>query len=94
VPEVGFPKTVGKPVDGFGFLFVRTANHKTVGKWFFLGFPRVHSFVEDKDLVSLINSVFLVGLDDEVWHSVVGLKNQTSFFEKKKEKKRKPFKEQ
>jgi hypothetical protein len=28
-------------------------------------------------LVSLVDSVFLVGLDDEIWHSAVGLKNST-----------------
>jgi len=41
-------------------------------------------------LVSLVNSVFLVGLDDEIWHSAVGLKIKNQFFEKKKGKKRKP----
>ena len=40
----------------------------------------VHSFVEDKDLVSLVGSVFLVCLDDEIQHSVVSLKNSTLFF--------------
>ena len=35
----------------------------------------VQSFVENKDLVSRAGSAFLVGLDDEIWHSVVGLKN-------------------
>jgi len=80
VPEVGFPKTVGKPINRFGILFVWEHNHKTVGKRFFLGFTGVHSFVEDKDLVSLVGSVFLVGLDDEIWHSAVGLKNSTLFF--------------
>jgi len=80
VPEVGFPKTVGKPVDRFGILFVWEHNHKTVSKGFFLGFSTIYSFVEDKDLVSLVGSVFLVCLDDEIRHSVVGLKNSTLFF--------------
>ncbi len=94
VPEVWFPKAISKPVDGFGILFVWEHNHKTVGKGFFLGLAGVHSFVEDKDLVSLVNRIFLVGFDDEVWHKAVVLKIWPNFFEKKKEKKRKPYKEQ
>jgi hypothetical protein len=35
-----------------------------------------------------------VGFDDEVWHNAVVLKIRPNFFEKKKEKKRKPYKEQ
>jgi hypothetical protein len=66
VPEVGHPKAVGKPVDRFGILFVWEHNHKTIGERFFLGFTGVHSFVEDKDLVSFVNRVFLVGFDDEI----------------------------
>jgi hypothetical protein len=89
VPEVGFPKAISKPVDRFSILFVWTDDYEAVGKGFFLGFTGVHSFVEDKDLVSLVSCVFLVGFDDEIWHSAVGLKNSTLFFEKKKEKKRK-----
>ena len=105
MPEVGFPKAIGKPVDCFGFFFVWAADYETVGKGFFLGFSTIHSFVEDKDLVSLVGSVFLVGLDNEIWHNAFGLKIQLYFFfavlfsfgceefsfEKKKEKKRKPL---
>ncbi|MFT4972891.1 MAG: hypothetical protein ACI9JY_002097 [Saprospiraceae bacterium] len=40
-----------------------------------MGFTGVQSFIEDKDLVSLVRSLFLVGLDDEIWLSAVGLKN-------------------
>jgi hypothetical protein len=32
-----------------------------------------------------------MGFDDEVLHSTVGLKIRPNFFEKKKEKKRKPY---
>ena len=59
-----------------------------------MGLAGIHSLVEDKDLVSLVNSVFLVGFDDEIWHNAVVLKIRSNFFEKKKEKKRKPYKEQ
>ena len=41
-------------------------------------------------MVSLVGSVFLVCLDDKIRHSAVGLKIRLNFFEKKKEKKRKP----
>jgi len=75
VPEVGFPEAVGQPVEGFGFLFVWATDYKAVGKWFFLGFSGVHSFVEDKDLVTLVDSVFLVCFNDEVWHDAVVLKS-------------------
>jgi hypothetical protein len=34
-----------------------------------LGLADVHSFVENKDLVSLVNGFFLMGFDDEVWHN-------------------------
>ena len=53
-----------------------------------MGLARVHSFVEDKDLVSLVGSVFLVGLDDEIWHSVVGLKKFDFIFLKRKKRKK------
>ena len=62
-------------------------NYKAIGKRFFLRFARVHSFVEYKDLVSLVCSVFLVGFDDEVWHSAVGLKIDLIFLKRKKRKK-------
>ena len=80
MPEVGFPKAIGKPVDCFGFFFVWAADYETVGKGFFLGFSTIHSFVEDKDLVSLVGSVFLVGLDNEIWHNAFGLKKSIIFF--------------
>jgi len=41
-------------------------------------------------LVSFVKRVFLVCFNDEIWHSAVGLKIKINFFEKKKEKKRKP----
>lgn len=75
VPEVGFPKAVGKPVKRFGILFVWTADYEAVCKRFLLRFSGIHSFVEDKDLVPLVNRIFLVGFDDEIWHCAVGLKN-------------------
>ena len=53
----------------------------------FAPFAGIHSFVEDKDLVSLVKSIFLVGFDDEVWHKAVVLKIRPNFFEKKKRKK-------
>jgi hypothetical protein len=56
---------------------IRKLNYKAVCERFFLGFSAVHSLVEDKDLVSFVSSVFLVGFDDEIWHGAVGLKHST-----------------
>ena len=42
-----------------------------IGEFRFAPFAGVHSLVKDKDLVPLVGSVFLVGLDDEVQHSDV-----------------------
>jgi hypothetical protein len=42
-------------------------------------------------LVSLVDGIFLVGFDDEIWHNVVGLKNETLISKRKKRKKESPF---
>ena len=38
-------------------------------------------------MVSLVGSVFLVGLDNEIWHNAVGLKIRLNFLKRKKRKK-------
>jgi hypothetical protein len=42
-------------------------------------------------LLSFINSIFLVCFDDKIWHSVVGLKNETLVSKRKKRKKESPL---
>ncbi len=69
LPEFGFPKAVGQPVDRFGIVWVGELDNKTVGKGFFLGFTTVQSFVKDKDLVAFVAGVFLVCFNDEIRHS-------------------------
>ena len=53
--------------------------NKAICKWFFLWLTRVHPFIKDKDLVSLVGSVFLVGVGSEIgrhfeyWRGSLGL---------------------
>lgn len=70
VPEGGFPKTVGKPVECFDFLFVWTNNREAVRKGFFFG---VYQCVNIGFFVVLLftyyDNVFITTFNPEVNNS-------------------------
>jgi hypothetical protein len=69
VPKSHLPKAISQPVHHFGIFFGCKNNHITICKRLFLGLAAVDSFVQNKDLVSPVNGVLLIGFDDKIWHT-------------------------
>jgi hypothetical protein len=68
MPKFGLPKAVGYPIDVFTILFIFENDNKTVGKWFFVRFTTVQTFIQNEHMWFGVKRVFFVGFDNVVLH--------------------------